>query len=85
MYHSRDIDDLRGDVAANCRVFLELCKNAGLQALVTETVRDEEYQLDCWKKGFSQQCRQLSVKGRAFCGHRSACYGELCVEKNALV
>ncbi len=44
MYHSRDLDDLRADVRANCGIFLELCKQAGLVVLVTETVRDEEYQ-----------------------------------------
>ena len=44
MYHSRDLDDLRADVRANCEIFLELCKQAGLVVLVTETVRDEEYQ-----------------------------------------
>ena len=44
MYHSRSLDDLRADVRANCEIFLELCKQAGLVVLVTETVRDEEYQ-----------------------------------------
>ena len=44
MYHSRDIADLRADVRANCVIFLNLCKEAGLPVLVTETVRDDEYQ-----------------------------------------
>lgn len=44
MYHSRDIADLRADVRANCVIFLGLCKEAGLPVLVTETVRDDEYQ-----------------------------------------
>ena len=44
MYHSRDIADLRADVRANCVIFLDLCKEAGLPVLVTETVRDAEYQ-----------------------------------------
>lgn len=44
MYHSRDIADLRADVRANCVIFLDLCKEAGLPVLVTETVRDDEYQ-----------------------------------------
>ena len=33
MRNSRDIDALRSDVAANCRVWLELCKAAGLAVL----------------------------------------------------
>ena len=44
MYHSKDIADLRADVRANCVIFLDLCKEAGLPVLVTETVRDDEYQ-----------------------------------------
>lgn len=44
MYHSRDIADLRADVRRNCVIFLDLCKEAGLPVLVTETVRDDEYQ-----------------------------------------
>lgn len=44
MYHSRNIADLRADVRANCVIFLDLCKQAGLPVLVTETVRDDEYQ-----------------------------------------
>lgn len=44
MYHSRDIADLRADVRTNCVIFLDLCKEAGLSVLVTETVRDDEYQ-----------------------------------------
>ena len=44
MYHSRDIADLRADVRANCIIFIDLCKGAGLPVLITETVRDDEYQ-----------------------------------------
>ena len=51
MLNSRDINNLRPDVAANCRVFLGLCKEAGLQVLVTATVRDEEYQRYCYNQG----------------------------------
>lgn len=53
MRHSRDIDDLRADVAANCRVLLALAEKQGLRALVTETVRDSEYQKMLAKKGYA--------------------------------
>ena len=53
MRHSRDIDDLRADVAANCRVLLALAEKQGLRALVTETVRDAEYQRMLAKKGYA--------------------------------
>ena len=54
MLNSRNIDDLRPDVAANCRVWMALCKAAGLPVLVTGTVRDEEYQLYCYNNGTSK-------------------------------
>lgn len=54
MLNSRNIDDLRSDVAANCRVWQKLCRQAGLPVLVTGTVRDEEYQLYCYSIGTSK-------------------------------
>lgn len=51
MLNSRDIDRLRPDVAANCRKWLELCKDAGLNVLVTQTVRDKEYQEYLYAQG----------------------------------
>ena len=51
MLKSRDINRLRADAAANCKIFLKHCKEAGLPVLVTETVRDEEYQAELYAKG----------------------------------
>lgn len=51
MLKSRDISRLRPDVAANCRVFIQRCKAAGLPVLVVETVRDLEYQASLYAKG----------------------------------
>ena len=54
MLNSRDISLLRGDVEKNCRTFIALCKEKGLSVLVTTTVRDDEYQLLCYKNGKSK-------------------------------
>ena len=51
MYNSRDINALRADVAANCKIFVARCKKAGLNVLITGTVRDKEYQEQCYKNG----------------------------------
>lgn len=51
MLNSRDIDLLRPDVAANCRKWVERCKAAGLNVLVTQTVRDNEYQASLYAQG----------------------------------
>lgn len=51
MLNSRDIDRLRPDVAANCRKWVERCKTAGLNVLVTQTVRDKEYQEYLYAQG----------------------------------
>ena len=44
-------------MAANCRAFLALCREQGLKVLITGTVRDEEYQLDAYNKGYSKAKR----------------------------
>ena len=54
MLNSRDIDKLRPDVAANCRIFVERCKAAGYPVLVTQTVRDAEYQAQLCKNGYAK-------------------------------
>ena len=51
MVNSRDIELLRPDVAANCQKWLELCKEAGLNVLITNTVRDKEYQEYLYAQG----------------------------------
>lgn len=51
MLNSRDISLLRPDVAANCRKWLELCGEAGLNVLITNTVRDREYQEYLYAQG----------------------------------
>lgn len=53
MFHSRDLKYLRSDVRANCEAFLTECKAAGLNVLVTETVRDEEYQRSLVAQGYA--------------------------------
>ena len=53
MRHSRSISDLRADVAENCRALLMLAEREGLSVLVTETVRDAEYQRMLAEKGYA--------------------------------
>lgn len=54
MVNSRDIDDLRKDVAVNCHTLIKLCAERGLPVLVTGTVRDAEYQKFCYMNGTAQ-------------------------------
>ena len=44
MFHSDELKYLRADVRVNCEKFLALCKEAGLNVKVTQTVRDDESQ-----------------------------------------
>lgn len=53
MLHSRDIDALRPDVAENCRALLARAAARGLPVLVTETVRDAEYQRYLAEQGYA--------------------------------
>ena len=51
MLSSRDVDLLRSDVAENCRRWLARCRSAGLNVLITNTVRDAEYQAWLYEQG----------------------------------
>lgn len=51
MLNSRDVSLLRDDVEVNCRKWLELCKANGLNVLITQTVRDKEYQAYLYAQG----------------------------------
>lgn len=51
MLNSRDISLLREDVGVNCRMWIDRCRAAGLDVLVTQTVRDREYQESLYAKG----------------------------------
>lgn len=51
MLKSRDINLLRRDVAANCRKLIELAAQEGFKVLVTDTVRDDEYQAYLYAQG----------------------------------
>lgn len=51
MLNSRNVSLLRADVAANCRIWLERCRAAGLHVLITNTVRDRAYQEYLYAQG----------------------------------
>ena len=51
MLNSRDVALLRDDVEQNCRKWLERCKAVGLNVLITNTVRDKEYQEYLYAQG----------------------------------
>ena len=51
MINSRDINLLRFDVAKNCQILLERCRERGLAVLVTSTVRDDAYQEYLYQQG----------------------------------
>ena len=63
MLNSRDIGLLRPDVAANCRLWLERCRAAGLDVLITNTVRDKEYQEHLYAQGRTRP-GQIVTNGR---------------------
>ena len=54
MINSTKIEDLRPDVAANCRIFLELCKQeTGFPLGISSTVRDDEWQRYAVSQGWA--------------------------------
>ena len=51
MLNSRSLDDLRLDVRANVETLLSLCWAQGLNVLITQTKRDNEYQAYLYAQG----------------------------------
>lgn len=51
MINSRDINDLREDVRGAVKIFLARCEAAGMDVLITNTLRDDEYQAKLYAQG----------------------------------
>lgn len=51
MVNSRNIDDLRPDVAPNAKLWLTECRAKGLDVEISNTVRDNEYQAYLYAQG----------------------------------
>lgn len=51
MLNSRSLLDLRADVRANVETLLSLCREQGLNVLITQTRRDDEYQAYLYAQG----------------------------------
>lgn len=68
MVNSRDIDDLHPKAAALCRAFLEHCKAAGIDVLITSTYRDAAAQEALYAQGRTRPGRKATNAraGRSF-------------------
>lgn len=51
MINSRNLSDLRPDVKKNCEKLLARCEKLGLHVLITQTLRDNEYQAKLYAQG----------------------------------
>ena len=51
MINSRNINDLREDVRGAVKIFLTRCRAVGLNVLITNTLRDDEYQAKLYAQG----------------------------------
>lgn len=51
MINSRELSDLRYDIEGACKIFLAQCKYAGLNVLIVNTLRDNEYQAKLYAQG----------------------------------
>lgn len=47
----RDINELKPTAQKACRLFLEKCKESGLDIFITETYRSQERQNELWEQG----------------------------------
>ena len=51
MINSRNLDDLHPIIRKKCQKFIELCKESGVNILITSTLRDHESQNDLYAQG----------------------------------
>lgn len=73
MLNSRDIALLRDDVRVNCEAFLALCREEGLNVLVTQTVRDDEYQATLYAQGRTAP-GEIITNGKTVTFHRGLAF-----------
>ena len=64
MVNSRDLSLLREDVRTNVHAWLRLCEEEGLPVLITQTVRDDEYQAYLYAQGRTQPGRIVTNSRR---------------------
>ena len=71
MYNSREIGELRADVAVNCRTLIERAAARGLPVLVVQTVRDAEYQRYLVSMGYAARTATVRPSTQRARGWRS--------------
>ena len=64
MVNSRDLSLLREDVRANVYAWMRLCETEGLPVLITQTVRDDEYQSHLYAQGRTRAGRIVTNSKR---------------------
>ena len=74
MINSRKIEDLHPHVASLCRKFIEQCKEAGVDVLVTSTYRDHESQNALYAQGRTAPGKIVTKAkgGKSFHNHKVA-------------
>lgn len=77
MINSRSISDLRVDVAHNCRIWLALCRAKGLNPMITNTLRDNEYQAMLYAQGRTKP-GQIVTKSKTTTFHGKGLAWDFC-------
>jgi len=74
MINSRSINDLHPYVAGLCEQFVEQCKDAGIDVIITSTYRDHEAQQALYNKGRTTPGKKVTnaKPGRSFHNWRIA-------------
>ena len=83
MYNSREIGELRADVAVNCRTLIERAAARGLPVLVVQTVRDAEYQRYLVSMGYAARTATVSAAWWAYGASAGFYYNKAKAENTA--
>ncbi len=74
MINSRKIEDLKPDVAALCKAFIDACSKAGIDVIITSTYRDDASQAALYAQGRTAPGQKVTnaKAGESFHNYRVA-------------
>jgi peptidoglycan L-alanyl-D-glutamate endopeptidase CwlK len=78
MINSRDINDLKPEVAALCRQFIALCAKNGIDVIITSTYRDYASQDALYAQGRSKPGNIVTNAKAGYSFHNFRCAFDFC-------
>jgi peptidoglycan L-alanyl-D-glutamate endopeptidase CwlK len=82
MINSRNVNDLTGDMQHRCQKFIAMCKDAGIDVIVTSTYRDLESQNALYAQGRTTPGRIVTNAKAGYSAHNFRRAFDICIVVN---